>query len=58
MTIELQLNIKSKDERIASLEESVVRGDNKVEALRHENQFALQEKANLEGQVKQMQAML
>jgi hypothetical protein len=30
----------------------------KIETLRYENQFVLQEKANLAGQVKQMQAML
>lgn len=56
--IELQLNIKSRDEKIASLEEALARGNDKIETLRHENQFALQEKASLEGQLKQMQTML
>jgi chromosome segregation ATPase len=56
--IELRLNIKSRDEKIASLEEALARGNDKIETLRHENQFALQEKASLEGQLKQMQTML
>lgn len=56
--VELKLNIKLKDEKIASLEEAVGKGNNKIETLRHETQFALQEKATLEGQLKQIQAMV
>lgn len=56
--IELRLNIKSRDEKITLLEEVATRSNDKIETLRHEGQFALQEKASLEGQVKQMQAML
>lgn len=56
--MELQLNLKSRDEKITSLEEVIDRANDKIEALRHESQFALQEKASLEGQLKQMQAML
>jgi hypothetical protein len=56
--IELQLNIKSRDEKIISLEALISRANDKIETLRHESQFALQEKANVEGQLKQMQAML
>lgn len=56
--IELQLNIKSRDEKIASLEGAIARANDKIETLRLENQFALQEKANIEGQLKQMQTML
>lgn len=57
-TMELQLNIKSRNEKIASMGEALSRGNDKIETLRHENQFVLQEKANIEGQLKQMQTML
>lgn len=56
--IELELNIKSRDEKIALLEEMISKSNDKIEALRQENQFALQEKASLEGQLKQLQVML
>lgn len=56
--MELQLNIKSRDEKISSLEDAINRANDKIEALRHENQFALQEKASLEGQLKHMQTIL
>jgi chromosome segregation ATPase len=58
IVIELRLNIKSKDEKIASLKEIADKAKDKIETLRHENQLALQEKAGLEGQLKQMQTML
>lgn len=54
--VELQLNIKSREEKISSLEDAMVRANDKIEALRHENHFVLQEKANLDGQLKQMQS--
>jgi chromosome segregation ATPase len=56
--MELRLNLKSRDEKITSLEEIIDRANDKIDALRHESQFALQEKASLEGQLKQMQAIL
>jgi chromosome segregation ATPase len=56
--IELKLNITIRNEKIALLEKDMARANDKVETLRDENQFSLQEKANLEGQIKQMQAML
>lgn len=56
--MELQFNIKSRDEKIVSLEELIVRSNDKIEILRHENQFSLQEKASLQGQLHQMQSML
>jgi len=56
--MELRLNITSKDEKIFSLEEGLVKATDKIEILRHDTQFALQEKSNLEGQLKQMQAIL
>ena len=56
--MELQLTVKSRDEKIASHEEANIRANDKIETLRHENQFAIQEKASLEGQLRQMQTML
>lgn len=56
--VELRLHMQSKDEKIASLEDNVAKANDKIEALRNESQFALQEKSNLEGQLKQMQAIL
>lgn len=53
--IELQLNIQLKDEKIASLESSFNKANDKIESLRHESQFIMQEKASLEGQLKQLQ---
>jgi hypothetical protein len=55
--MELQFNIKSKDEKIVSLEEITIKANDKIELLRHETQFALQQKAALEGQLKQMQGI-
>ena len=56
--IELKLNITSRNEKIRSLKEAIVSANDKIETLRHEGQFALQEKANFEGQLRQMQTML
>lgn len=56
--MELQLNLKARDEKIALIEGSLASSSDKIEALRHENQFALQEKASLAGQLKQLQAMM
>ena len=56
--MELQLNLKARNEKIALIEGSLASANDKVETLRHENQFALQEKASLVGQLKQLQAMM
>lgn len=56
--IELQLKLTAEDDKIASLEKALSKANDKVHALRHDYQFTLQEKANLEGQVKQLQAIL
>jgi chromosome segregation ATPase len=56
--IELQIKLKFSDERTASLESDLSNANNKVHNLRHEHQFTSQEKANLEGQLKQLQSML
>jgi chromosome segregation ATPase len=56
--IELQLKVKSSDEKIASLESDLSSANNKIHNLRHEYQFMSQEKANLEGQLKQLQSIL
>ena len=56
--IELQLKLKSSDEKIVLLKSALSSADNKVHNLRHEHQFTSQEKANLEGQIKQLQNIL
>jgi chromosome segregation ATPase len=56
--IELQLKVKSGDEKITSLESDLSDANNKIHNLRHEHQFTLQEKANLDGQLKQLKNML
>ncbi len=56
--IELHLKIKSNDEKIASLERELSSANDRVHNLRHEQQFISQEKANLEGQLKQLQSVL
>ncbi len=56
--IELQLKLKYKDEEMASLQEKLVKASDKIETLRNESQFILQEKAGLQGQLKQMQILL
>jgi len=56
--IELQLKVQSSDEKIALLESDLSMANNKIHTLRHEHQFTLQEKANIEGQLKQLQSSL
>ena len=58
IVIELQLKLKSNDEQIILLESALSNANNKVNTLRHEHQFTSQEKANLEGQIKQLQNIL
>ena len=56
--IELQVTLKTDAHKIAGLEETIKKANDKVDTLRHELQFVSQEKANLEGQFKQLQTML
>lgn len=56
--IELQLMLKTEANKLTSLEEALKKAHDKIESLRHDSQFVLQEKANLAGQLKQLQAML
>jgi chromosome segregation ATPase len=54
--IELQLKLNAGDEKIIALEKELSKANDKVNALRHDHQFTAQEKANLEGQLKQFQS--
>ncbi len=56
--IELQVTLKTDTDKITGLEEILKKANDKVDTLRHELQFISQEKANLEGQFKQLQTML
>lgn len=56
--VELQLKLKLSDEKTASLVSDLSNANNKIHNLRHEHQFISQEKANLEGQLKQLQSMI
>jgi chromosome segregation ATPase len=56
--IEFQFKLKADTDKIRSLEDALSKANDKVDALRHDNQFISQEKANLEGQMKQLQAVL
>jgi hypothetical protein len=47
------VKVKLSDEKTVSLESDLPNANNKVHNLRHEHQFTSQEKANLEGQLKQ-----
>lgn len=58
IVIELKLKLKTGDEKITVLENELSKANNKVNALRHDHQFTAQEKANLEGQLKQFQSVL
>ncbi len=56
--IELQITLKTDMQKINELEATLKKANDKIESLRHEFQFISQEKANLEGQFKQLQTML
>lgn len=56
--IELQITLKTEANKTAETEESLKKANDKIESLRHDMQFIAQEKANLEGQLKQLQVML
>jgi chromosome segregation ATPase len=55
---ERALKIKLKDEQMALQQDALTKANDKIEILRHENQLAQQEKSLLEGQLRQMQAIL
>lgn len=55
---ELQVTLKTDKHKIDGIEEALKKANDKVDTLRHELQFILQEKSNLEGQFKQLQTML
>jgi hypothetical protein len=50
----LQIRLKADADKISVLEEALSKANDKVNSLRHDHQFILQEKANLEGQLKQL----
>lgn len=56
--IELQITLKTEANKIIMAEEALKKANDKIESLRHDMQFISQEKANLEGQFKQLQTML
>jgi len=56
--IELQVTLKTETNKVAETGEALKKANDKIESLRHDMQFIVQEKANLEGQLKQLQTML
>lgn len=56
--IELNIKLKTNDGKISSLETALAKAEDKIQALRHDYQFAAQEKSNLAGQVTQLQNIL
>ena len=57
-TIELQVTAKANVDKMAALEKALAKSEDKIQALRHDYEFAVQEKANLAGQVKQLEAAI
>lgn len=55
---EVQIQLKTCNEKITVLEASLAEADDKIQNLRHDYQFSIQEKANLAGQVEQLQNIL
>src|SRR3990167_3938493 len=55
--MELDIKLKLNAEKITSLEKDLSSANNKIHTLRHDHQFMAQEKANLEGQLKQFQSV-
>ena len=53
--IEYQMKLEMADTKIASLENALSAAEDKIVALRDDYLFLVQEKANLEGQVKLLQ---
>lgn len=56
--IESQVTAKANADKIASLEAALSKSEDKIQALRHDYEFVSQEKANLVGQIKQLEAAM
>jgi chromosome segregation ATPase len=53
--IELQIKLAAYEEKILSLEKTLLKADNKVQILRDEKSYLTQDKAQLEGQLKKLE---
>ncbi len=56
--IELQIKLGAYEDKITLLEKTLAKADDKIQILRDDCNFVSQEKANLEGQIKQLQKNL
>jgi hypothetical protein len=56
--IELQVKFTTYEEKITSLEKTIAKSEDKIQTLRNDFSFVSQEKANLEGQIKQLQKLI
>jgi len=56
--IESQVTIKANTDKIKILEQTISKSKVKIQALRHDYEFVIQEKANLAGQIKQLEAAI
>ena len=57
-TIELQVKLIANEDKITSLEKNLSKAEDKIQTLRDDFSFISQEKANLEGQFKQLQKLI
>lgn len=58
LTIELQIKLAAHEEKITALEKALKKSEDKIQILRDDSNFISQEKANLEGQIKQLQNLI
>lgn len=56
--IELQIKLAAYEDKITLLEKNQEKADDKIQTLRDDLSFVSQEKANLEGQIKQLQKLV
>lgn len=56
--IESQIKLAAYEEKITSLEKALAKSENKIQTLRDDYSFVSQEKANLEGQINQLQKLI
>lgn len=56
--IELEIKLTAREDRIISLTKELSAANDKIQSLRHDQQFVSQEKAYLEGQLKQLQTSI
>ncbi len=56
--VEYQLRLRMAEDNLGSSKKALSAAEEKIVALRSDYEFVLQEKANLEGQVKQLQSMV